>query len=172
MQSLSNTNFGPVVAYLVPGATALWGFGRFSSTLQSWFASSPTDAPTIGGFLYLTVASLAAGMTVNAIRWVIVDTLHARTGLPLPPEDFSSLGQNVAAYNLLIEIHYHHFQFHANMLIATAVAYACYRIDLGLASSWGWPDLGVMVLEMLFYVTSRDTMRKYHSRGRQLLSNR
>ena len=67
---------------------------------------TPTEAPTIGGFLYLTVASLAAGMTVSAIQWAVVDTLHSLTGLPLPPLDFSRLGKNVAAYGLLIEIHY------------------------------------------------------------------
>ena len=65
MHTLSNSNFGPVVAYLVPGATALLGFSPFSETLRSWFAATPDGTPTIGGFLYLTVASLAAGNTAN-----------------------------------------------------------------------------------------------------------
>ena len=85
----------------------------------------PADAPTIGGFLYLTVASLAAGMTVSAIRWAVVDTLHSLTGLPLPPLDFSRLGKNVAAYGLLIQIHYVHYQFYSNEAIATADGISC-----------------------------------------------
>ncbi len=44
-------------------------------------------------------------MTVSVIRWAVVDTLHSVTGLPLPPFDFSPLGQNVDAYAMLIEIH-------------------------------------------------------------------
>ncbi len=113
VQSVTNDNFGPLIAYLVPGAVALAGFSPFSATLGAWFASAPADAPSIGGFLYLTVASLAAGMTVSAVRWAVIDTLHARTGLPPPKLDFSLLGGNVEAFVLLIEIHYRHYQFYA-----------------------------------------------------------
>lgn len=158
VNNVSNTNFGPLVAYLVPGATVLLGFSPFSSVLQNWFASTPVNAPTLGGFLFLTVSSLAVGMTVNAVRWAIVDTLHAWTGLSQPPLDFSRLGPNVAAYNLLIEIHYWHYQFHANELVATALAYVCYRIHVGLFAPWGWADVGIVVLEVIFYITSRDTL--------------
>ena len=112
MQSVSNANFGPPIAYLVPGATVLLGFSPFSPVLRSWFGASPAEAPTIGGFLYLTTASIAVGMTVSAIRWAVVDTMHSRTGLPLPPLDFSQLGKNVEAYALLIEIHYRHYLFY------------------------------------------------------------
>lgn len=113
MQSISKDNLGPLIAYLFPGITALWGISRFSPVLQAWFAMKPGTAPTIGGFLYLTIASLAAGMTVNAVRWVAIDTLHARTGLRPPNLDFSKLGQKVEAFSLLIEIHYHHYQFYS-----------------------------------------------------------
>ena len=164
-------NFGLLVAYLIPGATVLWGFSLFSPQLASLFSATPPDAPTIGGFLYLTVASLAAGMTVNAVRWAILDTVHARTGLALPNLDFSRLGSNVEAFSLLIEIHYKHYQFHANMVVATAIAYACYRIHVGLLGPWGWLDVGVVALEVVFVAMSRDTLRKYYSRGSQLLAH-
>ena len=111
MQSVSNANFGPLIAYLVPGATVLLGASPFSPVVRSWFGASPAAAPTIGGFLYLTTASIAVGMTVSAIRWAVVDTMHSRTGLPLPPLDFSQLGKHVLAYALLIEIHYRHYLF-------------------------------------------------------------
>jgi hypothetical protein len=132
----------------------------------------PADAPTIGGFLYLTVASLAAGMTVSAVRWTLVDSLHRLTGLSPPSLDFSRLGQNVEAYSLLIEIHYRHYQFYANMVVATAITYACYRVRLGGLMPLGWIDLGTLVLEGIFFATSRDTLRKYYARSQQLLSGR
>lgn len=109
---VSNDNFGPLIAYLVPGAIVLLGGSQFSSMLRAWFASTPTDAPTIGGFLYLTVASLGVGMTVSAVRWATVDQFHARTGLRIPRRDFSKLGRNVDAFSLLIRIHYEHYQFY------------------------------------------------------------
>jgi hypothetical protein len=139
--------------------------------LQAWFASTPPTAPTLGGFLYLTVASLAAGMVVSALRWVIVDTSHAWTGISLPPLDFSRLGSNVEAFSLLIAIHYRHYLFYANMFVATALAYICYRVRIGWHGTWGWMDLAFFVMEAVFYVTSRDTLRKYYARGWQVLAS-
>ena len=38
MESVTNANFGPLIAYLVPGATVLVGFSQFSPVLRSWWA--------------------------------------------------------------------------------------------------------------------------------------
>lgn len=168
--NVSNANFGPLVSYLLPGATVLLGFSAFSPTLQTWFATAAAGAPTIGGFLYLTAASLGAGMTVSAVRWAVVDTLHSYTGLAPPRLDFSRLGPNVEAFGLLIEIHYRHYLFYSNMLVATAMAYACYRVKLGGFLALGWPDLGCVILEAIFFAASRDTLRRYYTRSQQLLS--
>ena len=46
VQNVSNSNFGPLIAYLVPGATVLLGFSLFSPVLRSWFAATPADVPT------------------------------------------------------------------------------------------------------------------------------
>ena len=170
MRDVSNDNFGPIIAYLVPGVVVLLGFSQFSSTLRTWFAAAPSVQPTIGGFLYVTIASIAVGMTVSAVRWAIVDTLHSCTGLTLPRLDFSRLGQNVTAYQLLIDIHYQHYQYYANMFVATAVAFVCYRVKLVIVLQIGWPDVAFVLLEFVFLMTSRDTLKKYYSRSEQLLS--
>jgi hypothetical protein len=109
-------------------------------------------------------------MTVNAVRWAVVDSLHSYTGLPTPTLNFSKLGKNVEAFTLLIQIHYNHYQFYSNELVATALAYICYRVKIGSITPLGWLDLGFIVLELIFYATSRDTIRKYYQRGQQLLS--
>jgi hypothetical protein len=170
MQPVSHSTFGPLIAYLVPGTTVLAGLGFVSPAVRVWFAVAPgATPPTIGGFLYLTIAALTAGMTVSAVRWALVDTLHARTGLPVPPFNFANLGRNVEAFALLIRIHYEHYQFYANMLVATALAYACYRVRIGGILPVGFADLAFVLLEAVFFAMSRDTLRKYYARGRQLL---
>jgi hypothetical protein len=169
MQSITNDSFGPLVAYLLPGATAILGVAPYSPMLQRWFAALPPDAPTIGGLVYLTLASLAAGMTVNAIRWGGLDTIHAKTGLRLPNLDFSKLAGREQALALLIDIHYKHYQFHGSMLIATAFAYVGYRFSTGF--TWtGLPlDLAFVLIEIIFFLMSRDCLRKYYGRASQLL---
>lgn len=171
MSDVNRDNFGPLIAYLVPGATALWGLSLFQPSLHSWFVAIPPDAPSLGGFLYVTVASLAVGMVVSAVRWTIVDNLHFLCGISLPNLDFSRLGNRVDAFNLLICIHYQHYQFYANMLIATAFAYVCYRVHLGTIWPLGLVDCTVVLLEVIFFVTSRDTLKKYYMRSHQLLKN-
>lgn len=170
MQSVSNDTFGPLIAYLVPGATVLTGLSPFLPTVRTWLDGTATNAPTIGGLLYLSLASLAAGMTVSAVRWATVDALHARTGLTPPCLDFGRLPGKVAELQLLIEIHYRHYQFYANMLVAVAVAYVGYRLHVGF--TWpGLPDLALVTLEPIFFYTSRDTLRKYYTRCRELFSS-
>jgi hypothetical protein len=102
----------------------------------------------------------------------VVDQFHARTGLRIPRRDFSKLGKNVDAFNLLIRIHYEHYQFYANMFVALAIAYVCYRVDFGGFSPAGWVDVGFVILEVIFFATSRDTLQNYCERSRQLLGGR
>lgn len=149
----------------------LLGVSQFSPLVRSWFLAVPDSAPTIGGFLYLTVASMAVGMTVSAVRWMIVDTIHSFTGLSLPPLDFSRLDKNVAAFGLLIDIHYRHFLFYGNSFVATAITYVCYRVKLGTLFPWGWLDVAFVVLEVVFFAASRDCLRKYYGRSHQLLAH-
>jgi hypothetical protein len=169
MQSVTNDTFGPLIAYLVPGATVLAGWSAHVPTAAGWFVASPGEPPTVGGLVFLSLAAVAVGMTVSAVRWVLVDRLHARTGLVPPRLDFANLPGRVAEFQLLIEIHYRHYQFYANMLVAVAVAYVGHRLDVGWAAP-GLADLGVVLVEPVFFLTSRDTLAKYHTRTAQLLS--
>ena len=57
MPSVTDDTFGPLVAYLVPGAVALLGVAPFAPPVRAWLAATPADAPTVGRFLYLTVAA-------------------------------------------------------------------------------------------------------------------
>ena len=56
------------------------------------------------------------------------------------------------------------------MLVASAVAYTCYRVKLGGMLPLGWLDVGFVVLEVIFFAASRDTLRKYYTRSQQLLA--
>ena len=168
MREVTSNNFGILIAYLVPGFTALWGVSYFSPTVSTWLTGTTNGGPTIGGFLYVTIASVAAGMTVSALRFHIIDRIHAWTGIVHPAWDFSRLRESVAAYDVLIEIHYRYYQFHANGLMALIVLYVSRQIavrhwDLGLE------DLGFLLASVLFFATSRDNLHKYYARVAKLL---
>ena len=69
MRDLTRDNFGLLIAYLLPGFVALWGAAYHVEAVQSWLRSTAPDAPTIGGFLYATLASTALGLVISAVRW-------------------------------------------------------------------------------------------------------
>ncbi|MCC7086533.1 MAG: hypothetical protein IT427_16160 [Pirellulales bacterium] len=173
MSTLSNQNFGLVIAYLLPGFVTLSGFSYFSPTVAGWITASHQDAPTVAGFMYVTLASLAAGVTVSAVRWAMVDQLHHATGLVPPAWKFANLEGKLQGYLTLIENHYRYYQFYANMFIATAFAYFA-RI---FAEGPAFPGrlaahVGFLALEIVLFAGSRDTLRKYYNRTQQLLNSR
>jgi hypothetical protein len=168
MRAVSHEDFGLLVGFILPGFVALWGLAEFSSTLAGWLANP--RGPTVGGFLYVSLASVAVGLIVSAIRWGTVDRLHHWTGLARPTWDDEKLAQRVDGYVVLIQIHYHHYLFYANMFVASLFTYAVLRGG-SVNATWqlGWLDGGFVALELLLLGVSRDTLRKYYERSSRLL---
>lgn len=170
MKDLSVANFGILIAFVLPGFVVLSGVSYFSETVQVWLGSPQGDSPTVGGFLYVTLGAVGAGMTVSTVRWMIVDTIHALTGLPHPRWDFSRLQENVEGYDVLVRIHYHFYQFNANMLVAVPFLFAARSLSLGWSSLLDvLLILAFLALEAIFFVGSRDALRKYYTRVSKLL---
>jgi hypothetical protein len=169
VKDVSASNFGLLIGFLLPGFTVLWGLSYFSETVRNWLSGASTT-PTVGGFMYVTLASVAAGVTVSTVRWAVIDTVHRWTGLRQPAWDFSRLQDNVAAYNVLNDIHYKYYLFHGNHLISLSFLYVARRIHLGfLTAPFGWADAGFLALSVVLFAGSRNTLRNYFSRVSQLL---
>ena len=169
----SITNFGLVIAFLLPGFVALWGVGYAFEPVRSWFGTSADNAPTVGGFLYVTLASVVAGLTVSTVRWLAIDTLHHYTGVALPAWDFSRLQENVAAFDVLVDIHYRFYLFYANMLIA--IVFTTLMRHLTASTSFlslDQTDAVAVALALVFFAGSRDTLSKYYRRGEAILAQR
>ena len=167
MKDLTEKNFGLLIAYIVPGAIVLIGLAAFSPTVQAWLINPSEASPSIGGFLFVTLASVSAGMTASAVRWATVDRLHHCTGVQKPAWDDSKLPERLEAFEALVDAHYRYYQFHSNSLVAMLFSYAAWRPSLGdrLIGS----DLGIFFLSAIFFAVSRDNLRRYYSRAALLL---
>ena len=167
---LSNENFGLVIAYVLPGFVALWGVSYFSPTVESWITATQQGAPSVAGFMYVTVASLAAGLTVSAVRWAIIDTIHHATGVKPPAWEFAVLNDKLPGFLGLVENHYRYYQHHSNMFVAVALSYSARWIVEGShPGHWPWLPAGFAVLEIVFFAASRDSLCKYYTRAGRLL---
>ncbi|TWU54713.1 hypothetical protein Poly51_34320 [Rubripirellula tenax] len=167
MQSLTNKNFGLVIAFLVPGFIAICGVSFRSTTVNVWIAG--TEGVSVGGFLYSTLAALFVGLLCSTARWLCLDWLHHHTGIARPEWDYVKLQANLGAYTLLEENHYRYYQFYGNSLFAWWIAYGCWRSTL--AGQEPQPaDLAFAGISLLLYLGSRDTLQKYYRRVEDLLS--
>jgi hypothetical protein len=166
----SIANFGLLIAYVIPGCVTLWGIGQISPTVGDWLGAASANSATFGGFLYVTIAAVGAGLTVSTLRWLVVDAIHHLTGIRPPRWDFSRLGDRVEAFDFLIEIHYRYYQFYANTMVATCFSYAAWRSAHPFAASpFGWPESAAIALCGVFYLGSRDTPQKYYARTKRVL---
>lgn len=82
MGEVTSRNFGLLIAYLLPGFTVLCIARPFFEAVEAWFGETGESA-TVGGFLLLTLASVAVGLTVSTLRWLAIDTIHHHTGLSI-----------------------------------------------------------------------------------------
>ena len=168
MKETPVANFGLLIAYVLPGFIALCGFGLFSPTVMTWLHGVPDRCPTVAGFLYVTLASIGIGMTVNALRWFTLDSLHHRTGIHYPAWDFSRLQSNLGGYDKLVDFYFRYHEFFGNSLIAGSFTYLTWRFFHP-----GWrllaADLAYVAVAALFWLASRDTLKKYYRRVEQLM---
>jgi hypothetical protein len=170
MGEVSETNFGLVIAYLLPGFVVLWTTSEWLGETQTWFGTCSAGAPSVGGFLYVTLASLAAGLTLSAVRWLVLDTVHHLTGVKKPEWDFSNLQVNLAAFEGTVENHYRYYQFFGSMLLVMLVAVALpNRFSNQIFASPNAKTVVLSILILLFFAASRDALQKYYKRTSVLL---
>lgn len=159
----SLNEFGLLIAYILPGFSALSGLALIMPEVGKWLGALPDNAPTFGGFLYGTVASVAAGLTIQTVRWLVIDSLHHRSGIRPKHWDFSLFQEKLAAYDKLTENHYRFHQFYGGMLVALAWLLAARHLAVQSLHLDGI-DVGILLLIVLFWFGSRDALRKYYRR--------
>jgi hypothetical protein len=173
VKEVSGENFGFLIAYVLPGFVSLWGVSHFSPTVRGWLitsASTASTSPTVGGFLYVTLASVAAGLTASTIRWALIDRLHEVTGIKRPRWDDSRLHERLGAFEALVENHYRYYQFYGNMLVALLFLFVARLVAAGRSIADINPlDCAILALGALYWAGSRDTLRKYFSRAELVL---
>ena len=165
MRDITASNFGIVIAYLIPGVILLGGFAQLSPELSSWLKVTSQAELTIGGFLFATLASLTLGLIASTIRWAVIDTIHHRTGLSRPDLKYSRLRNRTHAFARIVEDRYRFYQFYSNASVALPIAEACF-----LAGGISWLSvIPAVVVEGVLLAGSRDTLKHYYLELAQVL---
>ncbi len=173
MTDVSGRNFGLLIAYVLPGFVSLCGMAELSPVVKSWLLTGSITndaAPTVGGFLYLTLASVTAGLTASTIRWAVIDRVHHATGIEKPEWNDAVLQEKLNAFEALVENHYRYYQFYANMVVAIVVLLAArFVVSAECISKFDSLDGGLLLIGLVYWAGSRDALRHYYTRAAFLL---
>jgi hypothetical protein len=172
MNEITERNFGVIIALLLPGFLLLWmlslsDFGNADAWLKRF------SDPSVSGFLYVTLASLAVGLIISAVRWAIVDHVldwaFRFFGKPLPKINFSKLRDpnSLAAFQGANENHYRYYQYYSNTLVAIVVGSLIYLARGKEAASYSIVGIDV-VLALILLAASVDCLFKFHKRASEI----
>lgn len=163
--------FGLLIAFIAPGAVVLWGACFLAPSLRTLLLMPADAGATIAGMLFASIGAVSCGVTVSAVRWAVIDRLHAWSGLPPPAWNFARLTSHAQAYELLTEIHYRYYQFYANMAVALPIAGICRLTEFGWRGE-GYLWLAGLATEAVLLAGSRDSLARYYHRIQAILGGR
>jgi hypothetical protein len=165
---VSHENLGVTIAYILPGFLALWGLGCLSPTIDSWLNSSSGAAPSVGGFLYVALASLALGIFANILRRLLIDPIHHRTGIAKKQWKYILLQDRIDAIQFIVLHQFRYYQFAGNSILALAFTATVFELCL---PNWTWQhNAACGVVEVALYFGSRDNLRLYYRRLEEVLA--
>jgi hypothetical protein len=167
MTPTSNWQFGLIVAYVLPGFVGLLGLAPIFPRIAGWLR--PVGADGFSSAMYAVLAAAAIGLIVSCFRWMVLDRLHALTGVTRPVLDDRRLPDVLVAFDYLVQNHFRYYEFCGNTLVALVLSYAVNRFNGRLTFIGIGTDLAVVVISITLFAASRNALANYYTRTRRLV---
>lgn len=117
--------------------------------------------------MFVTLVSIGLGMILNAVRFVVIDTINERTGLCRPQWNDTLLQQHLSAFEALVQNHYRYYQFYSNVALSSVVVYVARLYSITTITIIN--EAVLVVLLCVFWSTARNSLRQYYRRGSSVL---
>ncbi|MAT72891.1 MAG: hypothetical protein CMJ58_25705 [Planctomycetaceae bacterium] len=129
-------------------------------------AADVAKAPTVGGFLFATLAAIGAGLALSTVRWAVLDRIHNVTGLAQRGRTPSLTSAELAAYRITVDFHYRYYQFYGSTFVTLAGLMLVPPSDeLGKLTTTPIGRLSLLAALAVCFAASRDTLEKCYLRG-------
>ena len=164
MTAVTERSFGLLIAYVIPGFgfIALWG--SEIPQVSRWMTDSTATSPTVGGFLYITIASVTSGLVLHTLRWAILDRLHHATGLRPPAWNRFADPVSLDAYRSMVDFHYRYYEFYGSSLLLMIALVLLPPSNIANTPDWRLLQGALIALSLIFFAASRDTLNRCYSR--------
>src|SRR5690348_7506189 len=123
----NNIHFGRLIAYVLPGFVVLVGLTPPFPAVGRWLQPVPNGGLGLAPPLYAVLAATALGLVLSCLRWVLIDTVHHRTGVRPPVWDDRRLADVLGGFDYLVGAHFMYYQFAGNSLLAWSFVYGLNR---------------------------------------------
>jgi hypothetical protein len=154
--------FGLMIAFLVPGFLAVWAISSLDPVAGGWIGTASQQQTTIGGFLFVVLASLGIGVFISGIRSVLEGMILN----PGPNIDERNRREHESVYKDLRDQHYRFYQFHGNTAISLALAYMILlgrdRVNAAVTIAW-------LLAEIVLLFNAAKQIRAYRAKCLKLL---
>jgi hypothetical protein len=170
------TTFGLVIAFVAPGAVAVWGIAQISPTVEVWFGTTAEADISGAGFLFVLLASLASGVFISGLRAELLPPLFGLFGAKRAKDlDESKTREDDcrAALRQAVEDFFQYHQFYGNMVFALTLAYFAW-LYAGHILPWERPlVLGIWLFSLLALLRSAYySWKRYCEVEEQILGRR
>lgn len=164
-------HFGFIIAFLLPGLAGLWAAAYYSPNVKKWMTEAATHETSLGGFLFLMVAAIGAGVAVQVLRWGLFEQVLPRVCtekfcatwlLERPTYDEGRVRPPAiqAALDRIRDQHYRYYQSHGGLFIALAAVYLAW-VCCGPAGTRGWAvGVGLVLLEVALFFGALDAQKR------------
>ena len=146
----------------------LYALSYFVPGLRSWFGVAASQPTTVGGFLFVIVGSVGAGVIVSGVRWLVCDWFL------VPPIKVDTsrrrIGETEVAYQALVANHYQFYQFYSNTTVALVVLFLSWLVTQqpGANALLVRGSL-LLVGSVALLLFARDAMQKFSNKATKLL---
>ena len=174
VQDQLGKSFGLVIGFLIPGMIGLYGASLHVQMFQDWFgiaANAPTA--TVGGFLFVVVASVGMGVFISSLRWLVLEKWIWRHA----PSDHDASRrretQTELVYQNLVWQYYQFYLFSANTMFALVLLYAAWiaseLMSIGFRPGLFLPVGLLAPAGYVLYASAKDSLRRYNQRRSTVL---
>ena len=173
LKDLTSTSFGYIIGFLLPGIVSLYGFGLWYNQVPALLGPTANPESTLGPSLVFLLVSLAAGLLISAIRWVLYERLICRKKC-FPADHFQKLKSpdKLSLFKAVVDEHYRYHQFFAGMSIGLIPAFGGWlRLHHSPYWKFGLVLAAIAVLEALLVFTGMDSYCKYIDRGAAVIKD-
>ncbi len=176
MQDQLGKSFGLIIGFLIPGMIGLYGASLHVEIFREWFGiAANAESPTVGGFLFVVVASVGMGVFISNLRWLVLERWIWQRE---PPEHDASgrrETQTELVYQNLVWQFYQFYLFAANTMFALVLLYVAW-LAAELASAQD-PGLFELCLPITFlvpasyvlYQNAKNSLKRYNERRSNVL---